>query len=63
MNTNVCTHLKFKLLTGVALAAAALSVHATQVAPYFYTWAFGGSGYAANSLAQAKAAAPAGTGT
>ena len=48
--------LKFKLLAGVALAATTLSAHATQVAPYFYTWAFGGSGYAANSLAQAKAA-------
>ena len=56
MNTKFCTHLKFKLLAGVALAASALSAHATQVAPYFYTWAFGGSGYAANSLAQAKAA-------
>jgi chitinase len=56
MNTRFCTHLKFKLLAGVALAAAALAAHATQVAPYFYTWAFGSSGYAANSLAQAKAA-------
>ena len=56
MNTKFCNTLKFKLLTGVALAAAACSASATEVAPYFYTWAFGGSGYAANSLAQAKAA-------
>jgi hypothetical protein len=56
MNTKFCTHLKFKLLAGVALAAATLCAHATQVAPYFYTWAFGGSGYTANSLTQAKAA-------
>ena len=56
MNTNFRNRLKFKLLTGVAMAAAAVSANATQVAPYFYTWAFGGSGYAANSLAQAKAA-------
>jgi hypothetical protein len=56
MNTKSRIHLKFKLLAGVALAASALAAHATQVAPYFYTWAFGGSGYAANSLAQAKAA-------
>ena len=56
MNTKFCAHLKFKLLAGVALAASALCAHATQVAPYFYTWAFGASGYAANSLAQAKAA-------
>ena len=47
---------KLKLLAGAALAAASLAAHATEVAPYFYTWAFGGSGYAANSLAQAKAA-------
>ena len=56
MNTKYCSKLKYKLLTGVALAATALSAHATEVAPYFYTWAFEGSGYAANSLAQAKAA-------
>jgi chitinase len=55
MNTQY-RKLKYNLLAGVALAAASLSAHATQVAPYFYTWAFGGSGYAANSLAQAKAA-------
>ena len=55
MNTNY-RKLKFSLCAGVALAAASLSAHATQVAPYFYTWAFGGSGYAANTLAQAKAA-------
>jgi hypothetical protein len=55
MNTKYCS-LKSKLLTGVALAAATLSAHATEVAPYFYTWAFENSGYAANSLAQAKAA-------
>src|ERR1700761_367257 len=55
MNTNRTT-LKHKLLAGVALTAAALTAHATEVAPYFYTWAFGSSGYAVNSLAQAKSA-------
>jgi hypothetical protein len=55
MNTNR-TKLKHKLLAGVALTAAALTAHATEVAPYFYTWAFGSSGYAVNSLAQAKSA-------
>ena len=55
MNTNLKTF-KHKLLAGAALMAAALSAHATEVAPYFYTWAFGSSGYAVNSLAQAKAA-------
>jgi hypothetical protein len=55
MNTNY-RKLKFSLCAGAALAAASLSAHATQVAPYFYTWAFGGSGYAANTLAQAKTA-------
>jgi hypothetical protein len=49
------TTLKHKLLTGIALAAASISTHATEVAPYFYTWAFGASGYTANTLAQAKA--------
>jgi chitinase len=48
--------LKHKLMAGVALTAAAVTAHATELAPYFYTWAFGSSGYAANSLAQAKAA-------
>src|ERR1700761_1623416 len=48
------TTLKHKLLTGLALAAASISTQATEVAPYFYTWAFGSSGYTANSLAQAK---------
>ena len=57
MNTKHRTRLKTTLLSGVALAAASLTAHAgTEVAPYFYTWAFGGSGYAANSLAQAQAA-------
>jgi chitinase len=57
MNTKHRSKLKTTLLSGVALAAASLSAHAgTEVAPYFYTWAFGGSGYAANSLAQAQAA-------
>ena len=55
MNTHR-TKLKHKLLAGAALTAAALTAHATELAPYFYTWAFGSSGYAANSLAQAKAA-------
>jgi chitinase len=48
------TTLKHKLLTGLALAAASFSTQATEVAPYFYTWAFGSSGYTANSLARAK---------
>jgi chitinase len=57
MNTQHRTRLKTTLLAGVALAAASLTAHAgTEVAPYFYTWAFGSSGYAANSLAQAQAA-------
>src|SRR3984957_11431894 len=57
MNTKHRNKLKTTLLSGVALAAASLTAHAgTEVAPYFYTWAFGGSGYAANSLAQAQAA-------
>src|SRR6185437_16654838 len=47
---------KLNILAGAALAAGALGAHATEVAPYFYTWAFGSSGYAVNSLAQAKAA-------
>ena len=56
MNTKLTTF-KHRLLAGAALTAAALTAHATEVAPYFYTWAFGGSGsYAVNSLAQAKAA-------
>jgi chitinase len=49
------TSLKHKLLAGTALAIASLTAHATEVAPYFYTWAFGSSGYTANTLAQAKA--------
>jgi chitinase len=48
--------LKHKLLAGAALTAAALTAHATELAPYFYTWAFGSSSYALNSLAQAQAA-------
>jgi chitinase len=56
MNTKFRNTVRFKLLSGVALAAAACTAGATEVAPYFYTWAFGGSGYAANSLAQAKSA-------
>jgi chitinase len=57
MNTKHRNKLKTTLLAGVALATASLTAQAaTEVAPYFYTWAFGGSGYAANSLAQAKAA-------
>jgi chitinase len=48
--------LKLNLLAGAALAAGTLAAHATEVAPYFYTWAFGSSGYAVNSLAQAKTA-------
>ena len=49
------TALKYKLLAGLALTAASISSRATEVAPYFYTWAFGSSGYTANTLAQAKA--------
>ena len=46
--------LKSKLLAGVALAAATLAVHATEVAPYFYTWGFFSNSYVANSLANAR---------
>jgi chitinase len=48
------TGLKSKLLAGVALAAATLAVHATEVAPYFYTWGFFSNSYVANSLANAR---------
>ena len=47
---------KLNLLVGATLAAGTLAAQATEVAPYFYTWAFGSSGYAVNSLAQAKTA-------
>ena len=43
-----------KLLACAALMAAT-AVHATEVAPYFYTWGFGSNAYKANSLAAAKA--------
>src|ERR1700722_5676051 len=57
MKTKHRTGLKSKLLAGVAVAAASLTAHAgTDVAPYFYTWAFGATNYAVNSLAQAQAA-------
>lgn len=45
---------RLSLFAGAALAVASVSAHATALAPYFYTWAFGGSGYAVNSLAQAQ---------
>jgi chitinase len=54
MNTKHRTGLKTKLLAGVALTAAALAAHATEVAPYFYTWGFFSNSYVANSLANAK---------
>jgi chitinase len=43
-----------KLLACAALMAAT-AAHATEVAPYFYTWGFGSNSYKANSLAVAKA--------
>jgi chitinase len=43
-----------RLLAGVALTAAALTAHATEVAPYFYTWGFFSNSYVANSLANAR---------
>ena len=46
--------LKTRLLAGAALTAATLSAHATEVAPYFYTWGFFSNSYVANSLANAK---------
>src|ERR1700744_952570 len=57
MKTKHRTGLRSKLFAGVAVAAASLTAHAgTEVAPYFYTWAFGATNYAVNSLAQAQAA-------
>ena len=57
MKTKLQSGLKTKLLAGAALAAASLTAQAgTEVAPYFYTWAFGANNYAVNSLAQAQAA-------
>jgi chitinase len=48
------TGLKIKLLAGVALTAATLAAHATEVAPYFHTWGFFSNSYEANSLANAR---------
>ncbi len=41
-------------LLACAALMAATAVHATEVAPYFYTWGFGSNSYKANSLAAAK---------
>jgi chitinase len=38
-----------------AALMAATAAHATEVAPYFYTWGFGSNSYKANSLAAARA--------
>jgi hypothetical protein len=61
MNTKYRSTLKTNLLAGAALAVASLTAPltaqaGTEVAPYFYTWAFGATNYAVNSLAQAQAA-------
>ncbi|HEY0339379.1 MAG TPA: RICIN domain-containing protein, partial [Steroidobacteraceae bacterium] len=56
MNTKHRTKLKSKLLAGVALTAASFAAHATEVAPYFYTWGFFSNSYVANSLANARKA-------
>lgn len=56
MNTKHRTKLRSKLLAGVALTAATFATHATEVAPYFYTWGFFSNSYVANSLANAKKA-------
>ena len=61
MNIKYRSTLKTNLLAGAALAVASLTASltaqaGTEVAPYFYTWAFGASNYAVNSLAQAQAA-------
>lgn len=56
MKTKHRTRLRSKLLAGVALTAAAFAAHATEVAPYFYTWGFFSNSYVANSLANAKKA-------
>jgi chitinase len=56
MKTRHRTTRKHKLLAGVASTAAALTAHATEVAPYFYTWGFFNNSYVANSLATAKKA-------
>jgi chitinase len=41
-------------LLACAALMAATAAHATEVAPYFYTWGFGSNSYKANSLAAAK---------
>ncbi len=56
MKTKQRTRLRSKLLAGVALTAATFAAHATEVAPYFYTWGFFSNSYVANSLANAKKA-------
>src|SRR5580704_7653156 len=56
MNTKHRIKLRSRLLAGVALTAATFAAHATEVAPYFYTWGFFSNSYVANSLASAKKA-------
>jgi hypothetical protein len=56
MKTKQRTRLRSKLLAGVAFTAATFAAHATEVAPYFYTWGFFSNSYVANSLANAKKA-------
>jgi chitinase len=41
-------------LVACAALMAATAAHATEVAPYFYTWGFGSNSYKANSLMTAK---------
>jgi chitinase len=48
------SNFKPRLLAGVALTVASFAAHATEVAPYFYTWGFFSNSYAANSLVTAK---------
>jgi chitinase len=49
---------RFKLkpagLMACAVLMAATAAHATEVAPYFYTWGFGSNSYKANSLMTAR---------
>jgi chitinase len=56
MKTKHRSNFKLNLVAGAALAAGSLAAHATEVAPYFYTWGFFSNSYVANSLAAAKKA-------
>jgi len=47
--------IKPRNLLACAALMAATAAHATEVAPYFYTWGFGSNSYKANSLAAARA--------